>query len=122
MADDRIPPRREYARQYYLRNRIRFAEANHERKKQLRILILTHYGNGKLACLHCGIDDLRALTLDHIDGGGSQHRDQLGRRGYNYYYWLRDNGFPQGYQTLCLNCQMIKRFERGEFAYARKSI
>ncbi|KKL06542.1 hypothetical protein LCGC14_2595010, partial [marine sediment metagenome] len=34
--------------------------------------VLRYYGRGKLACVHCGFEDIRALTLDHINGGGSK--------------------------------------------------
>jgi len=33
------------------------------------------------------------------------------KRGSRFYYWLRRQGYPEGYQTLCMNCQWIKRSE-----------
>ena len=73
-----------------------------------KIQVLTYYGGGKLACVHCGFSDIRALSIDHIAGEG--HRD---RRGNLYCRLIRQN-FPPGYQTLCMNCQLIKRFENNE--------
>ncbi len=32
------------------------------------------------------------------------------------YYTGKD--YPEGFQTLCMNCQFIKRFENGEGCYA----
>ena len=73
-------------------------------KKKLEIL--SHYSNGTLKCASCGFDDIRALSIDHINGGGAPHRRMTGN---DIYGWLKRNGFPEGYQVLCMNCQLIKR-------------
>jgi len=78
----------------------------HERLKKQA---LEHYGNGKIACVKCGFDDIRALSIDHINAGGYQHKKKLKREGQNFYRWLISNSYPEGYQTLCMNCQWIKR-------------
>ncbi len=70
-----------------------------------KIIVLTYYGNGKCACVLCGFEDVRALSIDHINGGGTEHRRQIHK---NMYRWLVDNNYPKGYQTLCMNCQFIK--------------
>jgi hypothetical protein len=74
--------------------------------------VLTHYGNGELACVKCGFDDIRALSIDHINGGGSKHRASINHT--NIYRWLAKNNYPEGYQTLCMRCQWIKRGENNE--------
>jgi len=81
--------------------------------QQIRIEILTHYGNGKLACVRCGLDDIRALSIDHINGKGAEHR-QIEGTGFGFYRWLVRNNLPEGYQTLCMSCQFIKCAEEGE--------
>ena len=79
----------------------------------LKTEVLTHYGNGKLACVKCGFDDIRALSIDHIKGNGAEERKRLGAsRLYNY---LRERNYPRGYQTLCMNCQWIKKAKNGEY-------
>ena len=78
--------------------------------------VLTHYGNGKVACVRCGFSDIRALSIDHINGGGVKHRKSLGvTSGNNFYVWLKNNDYPLEYQTLCMNCQYIKREENREY-------
>lgn len=86
----------------------------HDNKKRLetRIEVLTHYGNGSCTCIHCGFSDVRALTLDHINGGGK--KDERNRRGTNLAPWLKFRGYPEGIQTLCMNCQFIKKIENKE--------
>ena len=85
-------------------------------RAQLKLEVITHYGNGKCACINCGFTDVRALSIDHINGNGVQHRKALGiRGGRQFYVWLKKNGFPEGYQTLCMNCQYIKRSQDKEY-------
>jgi len=83
-------------------------------KAKSKVIVLTHYGNGKLACLRCGFDDIRALSIDHINGDGANHKRQLKYASIGYRWYINQN-FPKGYQTLCMNCQWIKRFENNEF-------
>ncbi len=86
-----------------------------ERAREIKEECLAHYGDGKLVCVHCGFSDIRALSIDHIEGNGSEHRrlNHL-KRGAPFYRWLLKRGYPGGYQTLCMNCQYIKRYTNGE--------
>lgn len=70
-------------------------------------LVLTHYGKGKCACVLCGFDDIRALSIDHINGNGLEHRKQM--HASNIYRWLVREGFPKGFRTLCMNCQWVTK-------------
>lgn len=81
-----------------------------EKKFELKIKVLTHYGHGKCTCIICGFDDIRALSIDHIQGGGNEHRRKLTYS--NIYKWLVENDYPEGFQTLCMNCQFIKRYKK----------
>jgi len=79
--------------------------------------IMLHYSDGEIKCKKCGFTDIRALTIDHINGKGHLHRQSLlkgEKGGNNFYLWLKRNSYPLGYQTLCMNCQFIKRFENEE--------
>lgn len=86
---------------------------NKERRLEMKIDILSYY-SPEIKCVKCGFDDIRALTIDHIHGGGRQHREKVGR-GYSFYLWLKKNNYPEGYQVLCMNCQFIKMYERKEW-------
>lgn len=65
-----------------------------------KVSAIGHYG-GVCAC--CGERELAFLTIDHIDGGGTKHRQEVGG-GSKFYRWLITNEFPSGYQVLCANC------------------
>ena len=97
------------------KNREKRIQNSKEGYQRLKKEILIYYGNGKLVCVKCGFNDIRALTIDHIKGGGHKHRKKQGvNSGIEFYCWLRKNSFPSGYQTLCANCQSIKRIENRE--------
>jgi hypothetical protein len=70
-----------------------------------RELVFQHYGK---VCSGCGISDYRVLTIDHTDGGGCAHRKRIKMP---LYRWLIRNGFPNGFRTLCHNCQHLARMK-----------
>lgn len=75
------------------------------RQERIRERIWNHYGR---ACACCGEADTVFLTLDHTHGGGAQERRETGRSGVGFYALLIRRGFPDGYQTLCFNCNCAK--------------
>lgn len=77
-----------------------------------RQTVLEHYCEGDIRCVKCGFTDVRALTLDHVNGGGNQHRKEL--KGASIYRWIVNHNFPEGFQILCMNCQFIKKAENNE--------
>lgn len=62
-------------------------------------------------CVRCGFDDIRALQVDHIEGGGYKERKAKGTWTV-YYNIIKTSG--KGYQILCANCNVIKRIENKE--------
>jgi hypothetical protein len=75
-------------------------------KRRLKKEVLSHYsGGGEPVCSKCGNQDIRVLTIDHINNGGRRHLDNLKiKGGIQFYRWLKSNGFPPGYRVLCFNC------------------
>lgn len=59
-------------------------------------------------CVRCGFDDIRALQVDHVNGGGWKQQ-----RGWTLYRSVLKD--PEEYQTLCANCNWIKRHENKEY-------
>ena len=64
--------------------------------------VFGHYGR---QCACCGSED--DISIDHVNGGGEEHRNQLGGS-VALYRWLIANDFPAGYQTLCRRCNSSK--------------
>jgi hypothetical protein len=107
-------------RKYYESNQERIIDGRERRKPiirqhnlELKIDVCTHYGNGVCACIRCGFDDIRALSIDHINGCGVEARKKE-TAGVSFYRKLKKNNYPSGFQTLCMNCQFIKRIENNE--------
>lgn len=101
--------KRTYQDQYRLDNRDKLLEYNRRVYRELKEETLKAYG---LVCATCGFSDQRALQIDHIENDGAVERKRLGGRcfsGYPFYRWLKKQGWPSGYQTLCANCNSIKR-------------
>ena len=90
----------------YLKHRAKHRELKQE--------VLSYYGGGQCACVHCGEKRIACLSIDHIDGGGSKHRKKVLRSTSSFYTWLKRENYPEGYQTLCMNCQFVKRFTNEE--------
>lgn len=55
------------------------------------------------ACQCCGESRFEFLTFDHINGVGAVPGSD-NRSGAGLVRWLKKNGFPPGFRTLCMNC------------------
>ena len=104
--------RREYMRNYwklnpqqYVKNQARLQKT----RADLRFQVLTHYGGNPPKCACCGEDHIEFLEIDHIYGGGRKHRRKVRKKCGNFYRWIIKNGFPEGFQVLCANCNRAKR-------------
>jgi hypothetical protein len=122
-----IKHREEYRkkkREYYEKHKEEISKKNNEwakshkeqrkitcqrNRQKIRLEVLSHYSNGAMKCVCCGEAEIKFLSIDHINGGGNQHRKQT-VRGTDFYLWLRRNNFPDGYQVLCHNCNLAKGF------------
>lgn len=78
-----------------------------EYKRRRRSMVYGYYGD-KCAC--CGETQFEFLSIDHIDGGGTKHREQEHIRGTGIIDWLLKHGLPDGFQVLCHNCNQAKGY------------
>lgn len=80
--------------------------------QKLKVAALGAYSQtAQPSCSRCGIDDLDVLCLDHINDNGKEDRKITGM-GSNFYNWLKQHNYPEGYQVLCRNCNYKKELER----------
>lgn len=96
--------KQEYDRRRYLRIRESLLARTKELRLQQRRAALKHYGPG---CQCCGETNWEFLAIDHINGGGRQHRNKVGP---NIACHLTRAGFPEGFRTLCHNCNQALGF------------
>jgi hypothetical protein len=73
-------------------------------RDKIRTRVFEHYG---LACQECG--STKNPQIDHIAQDGGAHRDSLGYAGSGniLYRWLIKNNFPEGFRTLCADCNEL---------------
>lgn len=91
-------------REEYLARRRQQYDRDKEKLKAkrdgLRLEVLMAYGG---LCECCGESEPNFLAIDHIDGGGHQHRKSIKQ---SISAWLKKNGYPAGFRVLCHNCNM----------------
>ena len=126
--------RREISRNYYYRNKDKVKArtkkyykenkskiltqkeriSNYSKKysQKLKYEIIEYYSYGSIECKCCREKEYDFLTLDHINGGGAKHRREVGV-GIAYWLWLKRNNFPNGYQVLCMNCNLGRQKHNG---------
>lgn len=103
--------KRRHGKAWRERNRQRLRDASRVQRLAVRKEALDRYGR---TCRRCGFADDRALQIDHVNDNGAAERKSLGGQhvsGWRFYCWLKKQGWPEGYQTLCANCNAIKQVE-----------
>lgn len=79
-------------------------------RRRIRLMALTHY-SPELVCKCCNNNNYQELTIDHIDGNGGEHRRNIfsyDPSSRDFYVWLKNHGFPEGFQVLCRRCNSSK--------------
>ncbi len=94
---------KEYAKAWREKNREKYRAQHREYKRKIRQEAITYYG-GDCAC--CGETRYEFLCIDHIHGRGGLHRKTVGERALAR--WLKAQGYPEGFQVLCYNCNNAK--------------
>lgn len=95
---------------YIQRNPEKVKEARRKTHWKIKLDTLSHYGS---VCACCKEADPKFLAIDHVNNNGAEERrENKSKRGGSglFYYWLKNNKYPNGYQVLCHNCNMAKAF------------
>lgn len=90
------------------------AEKARNRRARLKAAVYLAYGGAVCAC--CGENEPTFLSLDHVNNDGYNHRKTL-QTGEQIWRWIIDNGFPDGFQILCMNCNHSKSRNGGVCAH-----
>lgn len=121
---EHVEQEQERFRKYYNRNKTnsqfmkKVNEKSKRNKKSIKIEVLTEYSKKHShsnipTCACCGENFHEIfLTIDHINAYSKTHEikshSRLGSVGSSLYYKLRREGYPEGYQVLCMNCNVAK--------------
>lgn len=65
-------------------------------------------------CIKCGFSNIKALQIDHINGGGNKDLNRTSSSGYLHKVIRSFKNKENKYQLLCANCNQIKKVENNE--------
>ena len=65
-------------------------------------------------CMRCGFSDIRALQIEHINGGGTKQFKENGTYSVYAYYLNHPEKAKRDLQVFCANCNWIKKSLRSE--------
>ena len=111
LVRNKTPRRKKWQNEYRVKNIEKIRKNNDKYNHNIRKTLIELLG-GK--CKKCGFKDIRALQVDHINGGGKKeiHKYSAKIRYKNYIESIKNK--EEKYQLLCANCNWIKRFENKE--------
>ena len=108
---NKTPKRKQWQKEYRGKNMERIRKNNDRYNHNVRHKVVDSLG-GK--CKRCGFEDIRALQIDHINGGGYQEIKKNSAK-VRYRLVLESVQRKENkYQLLCANCNWIKRYEDKE--------
>ena len=94
----------------YNPNPEKYKETKKRWNQNLKKEVLSYYGS---KCECCNETELAFLTLDHIDGGGTEERKRKKRFGSNFYRLVKQNNYPKNLRVLCFNCNCGRQTNNG---------
>lgn len=102
---------RAYQREWRSRNPEKSRGYHKVYRDRARYRALVAYGGDPPACACCGESRTIFLCLDHVGGGGNEHRRQNPNASGAYLATsLSRLGWPPGYRVLCWNCNFAVQF------------
>ena len=111
-----------YSKQWALKNSYGKTKAlrRHISFSEHRDKVIAYYSKGTNACASCGVADKRVLQIDHINNDGASHRKEMGQ--LSPIWWIVKNGYPDGFQILCANCNYLKEVEHRNSQFANRNL
>ena len=81
-----------YNKDKYQKEKLNRAMWQKRYNNKRNMAIIEYYSQGTNECKCCGEKEMEFLTINHIDNNCAKHKE----------------GYPEGYQILCMNCNMSK--------------
>ena len=82
------------------------------RWERLKLRALQTVGHGTVKC-RCGLTDIRVLSINHKNGGGTQDRKKYNGGTRLYYAIVTGKRSIEDLEILCANCQILYEYEVG---------
>lgn len=101
-----------YVREYIKNHREYYKKYGNNSNKRVRTRLMNLLG---ARCNHCGLEDMRILQVDHINGGGLKELKHFKGTNQMYKYYVKNPTIAlQKLQLLCPNCNWLKRIDNNE--------
>jgi len=99
-------------------HRAKISSVAKRKRDSLKLEMISSLG-GRCSC--CGISEPRFLSIEHIGGGGCEHRRQCGGTSYGVLLDAKKQGWPKNkFDVLCFNCNLA-RAKLGYCPHEKKS-
>jgi len=102
--------RKVYNRKYHQANREYLNGKIRQYQQRIRQEVIEHYGG---CCTCCGETQIKFLSIDHTNGGGTKQRRQLNKRGVTFCLWIQEQNYPSYLRVLCHNCNQAIGLYKG---------
>src|SRR5260221_1783167 len=100
--EEKLRKGRIHSKVYYRSHKIQRREYNIQLWRRIKLSTLEAIGGA--TCVKCGFHDLRALQIDHINGGGRKHMASFSSN-KTYLRHVRDK--PKEFKVLFANLNWI---------------
>jgi hypothetical protein len=85
---------------------------NRSNAQKYKLSAIRAYSDGKNCCACCDENNIKFLSIDHMNDDGASHRKEVGS-GSNMHVWLHTHAYPKGFQVLCFNCNLGRSVNGG---------
>lgn len=94
------------------------------RYRKLRDEAIAAYGGPICACCGYGDGEPLFLAIDHVENNQREYAEKLGRPHVGAFLikWLKENGYPEGFQILCHSCNQAKHANGGVCPHKIKKV
>ncbi len=115
---------KEYRSNWQINNKDKTKKARRKYHQKNKLKVLTYYSRDNIVpkCVCCGETIIEFLGIDHINNNGAEERKQIGLIGADFYAWLIKQGYPEGYQVMCHNCNQGRQINNGICPHKQKEL
>ena len=111
---ERIEKKKHDAKKYREKNKEKINIQGKKFREALKLEVFSTLSklrsNSKIPCCRCCGESsyIEFLTIEHIEGRKNLPKKEQKLKGEKLNLWLKKNGYPDGFEVLCWNCNLSK--------------
>jgi hypothetical protein len=112
--EERKAKTKQYAKKYREKSKEKINICGKKFREELKFEVFSTLSkllsSSKIPCCRCCGESsyIEFLTIDHIDGRKNLPKNEQKLKGEKLNLWLKKNNYPNGFQVLCWNCNLVK--------------